>query len=177
MEMPSKRILYPWEGWLLNRKPLYTRRQHISWVGPLSRKTLFCVHQDWIHLLDHEVDMHRGKGITRHTVNLPSHAFPPFELTLSFLSSKNTQLPGKHVSSSLWIWSGIIDRGSHLSPPPHTVVVCGFSLVPLEQRHHTPPCHQADTQGWACPLAPKSSNYTVHGYEELQTKHLLKGCN
>lgn len=116
MEMPSKRILYSWEGWLLNRKPLFTRRQRISWVSPLSRKTLFCVHQDWIHLLDHEVDMHRGKGITRHTVNLPSHAFPPFQLTLSFLSSKNTQLPGKHVSSSLWIWSWIIDRGSHLSP-------------------------------------------------------------
>lgn len=37
-----------------------------------------CVHWDGIHLLDHELEMHWGKGLTSHAVNLPKACFPSF---------------------------------------------------------------------------------------------------
>lgn len=69
-----------------------------------------------------------------------------------------------------------VDTQHTYTPVPSTTI-SGFSLAQSGQCHHTTPCPQTDTQGQACPSAPGSNNYTVYGYEELQTKHLLKGGN
>lgn len=51
----------------------YKEMAHLKGVSSGS-----CVLWDGIHLLDHELEMHRDKGITSHTVNLPKAHFPSF---------------------------------------------------------------------------------------------------
>lgn len=172
---------------LQTQNSIYKQTVNLRVCHPVLRRFLLYRARVWIH--SPPATICRGKR-PHGTLSLSMLVFPSHEKVekafykLALCFAKPNFLPhsykyevrestNAHTHSSPLYTCICPHTLTHMCIPPRpTDVVSGCNLVRLEQKQQTSPCHQADTQGLCLPISPSRSNYTDHGCDELQTKHL-----
>lgn len=112
---------------------------------------LFCTHQGRICLLDHELEIHRGRDEDTPSISL-SHAPPLLDQHYLFQVKISNCLGSRTPPDEYEVGT---QHDTHLSPPPHTGLVSGLSLAQLRTMASHTPLSPSRHSGPSLPISPR----------------------